>query len=107
MAKRDNEAIVRRIIEEAFNQGKLGVIDEVISPDYVNIDPAAPEPIRGPAGMKEMVEGYRAAFPDLKLTINDQVSSGDKVVTRWTATGTHKGDLWGLAPTGSRRPSLA
>ena len=45
---------------------------------------------------------YRTAFPDMRITIEDQVAEGDKVVTRWTASGTHQGDLMGIDPTGRR-----
>ena len=53
----------------------------------------------GPDGLKQFVQIYRGAFPDVRITINDQIAEGDKVVTRWTATGTHKGQLMGIAPT--------
>ncbi len=49
-----------------------------------------------------MIGMFRAAFPDLNITIDDQVSEGDKVVTRYTFRGTHKGDLMGIAPTGKQ-----
>src|SRR2546430_876197 len=51
-------------------------------------------------GEKQIVAGYRAAFPDLVVRIVDQIEEGDRVVTRWTARGTHTGDLWGIAATG-------
>jgi steroid delta-isomerase-like uncharacterized protein len=53
----------------------------------------------GPEGVKQFVQIYRTAFPDLKITIEDQVAEGDKVVTRWSATGTHKGDLMSIPAT--------
>jgi predicted ester cyclase len=45
---------------------------------------------------------YRTTFPDVRITIEDQVAEGDKVVTRWTGRGIHQGDLMGIAPTGTR-----
>jgi predicted ester cyclase len=56
----------------------------------------------GPQGFKQFVEIYRGAFPDVHFTINDQIAEGDKVATRWTATGTHKGALMGIAATNKR-----
>ena len=93
------KAISRRELE-IFSSGDLSIADEIISPDYVGHDPATPEPIRGPEGVKEQAAGYRAAFPDLEVTIDHQVTEGDYVVTRWTARGTHDGELFGTAPTG-------
>jgi predicted ester cyclase len=52
--------------------------------------------------MRQFVQIYRGAFPDVRLTINDQIAEGDIVVTRWTATGTHNGELMGIAPTSKR-----
>ena len=57
--------------------------------------------MRGPEGFKEYVRAYRSAFSDLHIQIEDQIAEGDKVVTRWTGTGTHDGDLAGIAPTGT------
>jgi steroid delta-isomerase-like uncharacterized protein len=102
MGRTDVKAIARREIEEIFGQGKLEVADEVIAPNYVGHDPALPEPIRGPEGVKEAAAGYRAAFSDLTCTVDQQVAEGDTVVTRWTARGTHDGELFGVAPTGKQ-----
>ena len=95
----DNKAIARREVE-MFSTGDFSIADEIYSPDYVGYDPAKPEVIRGVEGAKEEAAGYRAAFPDLKLTIEQQVAEGEYVVTRWSASGTHDGDLEGIAPTG-------
>ncbi len=94
------KAIARREIEEVFNAGDLDVVDELYAAEYVGHDPALPEPVRGPAGVKEQVSGYRAAFPDLRLTAETMLAEGDRVVIRWTAVGTHEGELFGVAPTG-------
>jgi steroid delta-isomerase-like uncharacterized protein len=94
------KAIARREVEEIFTAGDLAVVDELYAADYIGHDPTRPEPIRGPAGVKEQVSGYRTAFPDLQLTADEIVAEGDLVVTRWTATGTHEGELFGVTPTG-------
>jgi steroid delta-isomerase-like uncharacterized protein len=97
-----NKAASRRVAEELFAGGKLDLADELFDSSFVGHDVAMPEPIRGPEGLKEQAKGYREAFPDLKLKIEDQIAEGDKVVSRWTATGTHKGDLFGISPTGKQ-----
>lgn len=102
MSSEQNKAIVRRGYEEAWNKGNLAVIDEILASDSVGYDPVNPEPIRGPEGLKQTISMYRDAFPDLSFTIVDQVAEGDKVATRWTSRGTHKGDLFGTAATGKQ-----
>ncbi len=97
-----NKALARRLVEEAFNQGRLDVTEELVASDYVGHDPSLPEEVRGPAGVKEVIAGYRAAFPDIQVTIEDQIAEGDLVVTRWRATGTHQGELMGMPATGKQ-----
>jgi steroid delta-isomerase-like uncharacterized protein len=97
----ENKTISRRFIEEAFNKGNVDVIDEIVSSNIVTHDPAAPPNMpAGSEGVKQMVLGYRSAFPDIKVTIDDLIAEGDKVVTRWSARGTHEGELMGIPPTG-------
>jgi len=92
----------KRIIEEIFGAGNYELAHELIGADAVGHDPAQPQPIMGPEGVAESARGYRDAFPDLTLTVNQQVADGGYVATRWTAKGTHKGDLFGIAPTGKQ-----
>lgn len=99
MGPAENKKIVKRFIEEAFNQGNLGVIDELVAGDFVN-HAAGLQDARGPAGMTQFVTTYRTAFPDYACTIDDQIAEGDTVVTRWTARGTQNGPLMGILPTG-------
>lgn len=95
-----NKAIVRRSYEEVFNAGDLDVVDELVSTDFVAHTPSGD--IQGATQMKQYVMTLRAAFPDLRITIEDQIAEGDKVVTRWSATGTHTGPFQGIPPTGKR-----
>ena len=95
-----NKAVVRRAIEEVYNQGNLDVVEDLVSSDFVVH--ASSEDIHGPDGMKQFVASLREAFPDLHLTIDDQVAEGDRVVTRWTARGTHTGPFQGMPPSGKR-----
>jgi steroid delta-isomerase-like uncharacterized protein len=90
----------RRILEEVFGAGNYDVIDELIAADAKGHDAALPEPTIGPNGVKDAARGYRSAFPDLKLKIEQVVAEGDHVAIRWSARGTHKGELFGIAPTG-------
>lgn len=93
------KSIVRRIVEEPWH-GSFDVIEEFVAPDYVGHDPAEPEPIRGPAGVRANAEKYIAAFPGGSITVDEQIAEGDRVATRWTGRGTHTGELAGIAPTG-------
>jgi steroid delta-isomerase-like uncharacterized protein len=95
----DNKRIARRTIEEVYNAGKLEAIDELFAPEFVGHDVASPEPVRGRDGLRQQAEGYRSAFPDLRLTTDEQIAEGDSVCTRWTARGTHRGELFGMAAT--------
>ena len=95
-----NKELARRSIEEIWNQGKLAVIDELVASTATFHDPSVPGgKFTGPEGMRQFLQIYRGAFPDVRITVDDQIAEGDKVVTRWTATGTHKGALMGIAPT--------
>ena len=101
MSTESNKAISRRFLEEVFGQGKLAVADEIVAPDHVDHGPGAlPGVPHGPEGSKMLVTGYRNAFPDIHFTIDEQIAEGDKVVTRWTGHGTHKGELAGIPATG-------
>jgi steroid delta-isomerase-like uncharacterized protein len=98
-----NKALTKRAIEEGWNQGKLQVFDELVAANCVFNNPTLPGgKITGPEAYKQVAQMYRTAFPDFRLTINDQIADADKVVTRWTVTGTHKGAMMGIAPTGKR-----
>jgi steroid delta-isomerase-like uncharacterized protein len=98
----ENEALVRRYVEEVYDQRKLEAVDEIFAPDFTLHDPDLPGGARGPEGIKRVVETFVDAFPDLQVTLDDELSSGEKVVTRWTSRGTHQGELMGIAPTGRR-----
>ena len=101
MSTETNKTIIRRFLEEAFGQGNLAVVDEIVAPNQVNTGPSAlPGMPSGPEGIKMLISAYRNAFPDIHFTVDEQIAEGNTVVTRWTAHGTHNGELAGLAPTG-------
>jgi steroid delta-isomerase-like uncharacterized protein len=95
-----NKAIVLRHWEEVVSKGKLDLIDETFAPDFVAHE--ADQDIRGPEGVRQFIVMLRAAFPDLQVTVEDVLAEGDKVVQRWSARGSHQGELMGLAPSGKR-----
>ena len=99
MSTEQNKAIVRRYHDELFNKGNLAVADEVFDPNYLNSAFGKLGLPRGPEGFKQYVSMMRTGFPDFHLTIEDQVSEGDKEVHRVIARGTHKGDFMDIAPT--------
>ena len=93
----------RRLLEQSFNTGGFELIDQLVAPEALNHDPALPaqmRDLRGPAALKRVVTMYRAAFPDIRMIVDDVIASDDKVVLRWHSEGTHRGELAGLAPTG-------
>jgi steroid delta-isomerase-like uncharacterized protein len=102
MSTEENKTIVRRVNDEVWSKGQLDVIDELIADDFVATVVGAPEQIRGPQGFREFVVMYRTAFPDLRITVDEQFAEGETVVTRWTATGTNEGELMGMPATGKQ-----
>jgi steroid delta-isomerase-like uncharacterized protein len=97
-----NKTLERRLIEEVWNRGNFAVVDELVASDYVGHSSTPADETRGREAYKQFYAGLRRAFPDLQVTIEDQVAEGDRVVTRWTARGTHRGEFRGIPPTGKQ-----
>ncbi|MCB2263687.1 MAG: ester cyclase [Candidatus Thiosymbion ectosymbiont of Robbea hypermnestra] len=95
-----HKEVMRLYWEEAINKGNYSVLEEVADPNYVLCTPG--QELHGVEDLKGLLASYRTAFPDAHLEIDDMVFEGDKVVTCFTVTGTHKGDLTGIAPTGKQ-----
>lgn len=95
-----NKTIERRLIEQVWNRGNFAVVDEMIASDYLchSSDPATET--HGTAGYRQFYARLRDAFPDFQVTVEDQIAEGDRVVTRWRASGTHRGEFQGIPPTG-------
>ena len=96
-----NQALVRRLMEEDISRGDETAADAIIHPDFVDHT--------NPPGMQHGIEGHRAivrlfrsVFPDLEWRIDDLIAEGDKVVARTTMRGTHQGGFFGIPPTGKR-----
>jgi predicted ester cyclase len=98
MSTEQNKSVIRRIFEDAMNQGRPELYDELIHPDYVNHD--FPTPAPGVEGFKIVDAMFKAAFPDMQVVIEDEVAEGDRVATRGYFTGTHQGEFMGIPPTG-------
>ena len=99
MSAETNQAIVHRYVEEGYNAGNMAVLDELFAVDFVNHDPAQPS-VRDLQGLKQLIMAQRAAFADIRTTVEDLVASGDTVVKRFTVRGTHTGDFNGIPATG-------
>jgi steroid delta-isomerase-like uncharacterized protein len=96
MSLEENKAIVRRFIE-AYNKRNLDSVDEFIAPDYFDHTNKVDA-----EGLKQLFNMGFKAFPDWHETIEDIIAEGDKVWVRISYTGTHKGEFFGLAPTGKK-----
>ena len=94
------KAIARRFYE-IIETGDLASADEIVAEDYVN-HKAIPGQKRGLEGYKDVVRAVKAGMPDIRYTIEDQIAEGDKVLTRYSATGTHQGELFGVPATGKQ-----
>ena len=93
-----NSQLMRRAFAEIMLRGNVDAVDQLFARDFAGHDTAG-----GTFGREEFKEGVRAmlaAFSDRQVTIADQVSDGDKVATRWTATGVHSGPFQGIPATG-------
>ncbi|MDH3601605.1 MAG: ester cyclase, partial [Candidatus Tectomicrobia bacterium] len=91
-----NKALARRFLEETQNTKNLAVVDELVAPVFVGHTAV----VQGITALKDAIGSNLAAFPDLQITIEDQRSEGNTVVSRYTARGTHRGVYHGIAPTG-------
>ena len=98
-AEEKNKALVRKFFEEAWGKGNLAAVAEFMATDYVaHHVPSGLPP--GAEGLKQLIAAYRTAFPDLKSNLNDIFGKGDRVAFRWSVSGTHLGDWFGVSPTG-------
>ncbi len=100
MTVEENKALVHRWVE-LWNTGNVDAVGEFVTPDYVRHDPNGPT-VHGPKAEQQLVAMYLAAFPDLRFTIEHLVGEGDTVAGRYTARGTHRGELLGIPPTGKQ-----
>ena len=95
----NNKAAIRKFLEEVINQNRMDRANDLVVEDFVELDPL-PGQRQGREGLKEVLGMMRAAFPDIHWTAEEMVAEGDKVVTRFTWTGTHRGEFLGIPATG-------
>jgi steroid delta-isomerase-like uncharacterized protein len=100
MSAEENKELVRRYLA-AVDRRDEATLDAVLAPEYRYHVPGQPAPLDR-AGLRAFVAAFQAAFPDLTHTVEDQVAEGDRVATRSTNRGTHRGELMGMPPTGRR-----
>jgi steroid delta-isomerase-like uncharacterized protein len=98
----ENKAIVRRLYEAVWNERKLEVVDELISPSHALHDPIAFGSQIGPESYKQRVVELTTSFPDLRFTIEDIITEKGKFVVSWIISGTHKGEFMAIPPTGKK-----
>jgi steroid delta-isomerase-like uncharacterized protein len=99
-----NIGAVQRILEEAWSRGNLDPIDELVAEDYLGHDPVLGDSDR--EALKKRIRSYRTSFPDLTFEIDEIFEAGDKVVTRWRATGTFEREFMGMEPTREQGPPV-
>src|SRR5436309_1430248 len=101
MSADENKALVRRYLSTLWDRGETDAAADLLAAAIVRHAPPSTEgEVRGPAAFQQVVGMYRAAYPDLRIDVEAQVAEGDTVVTRWTARGTHRGELMGIAASG-------
>lgn len=97
-----NRGLIEFYFMDIWSHGNLDLLDKVISEDYINHNPSSPNPEPGPKGLRPIIQEMRRGFPDLRYEIQDLVVTEDKVVARTIVRGTHRGEVWGLKPTGRK-----
>ena len=100
MSTDQNKAVIRRFYDEVWGQGHLEVANEVFADDYVRHDLRPNPALPGPAGQMKVAGDFRAAFPDLTMTVELMLAEDDLVAARWAMEGTNTGPWSGVAPTG-------
>ncbi len=102
MSAETNKALVRRFFDEVCNGLKLEVADQLIAADHVYHDPVIRAAV-GPEGIKRVIVPQPQSFTEMRWVIDDMVTAERNiVVTRWTGTGLHTGDVAGIPATGKR-----
>ncbi|MGC2598847.1 MAG: ester cyclase [Nitrososphaeraceae archaeon] len=101
--EQENEALSHRFHMEIFQEGKLALADEILTPDFVLHNPVLPSELTiGPESIKRFASEVVDCLPDRQFTHHEAISKGDKVLIRWTVTGTPKRDFLGV--TASDKP---
>ena len=99
-AEKNNKALVRRFVEEFWNEGNTSAADELMASDAEIHMPTGE--VVDVDGLKGFAGSFRDSFPNWHSTFEDLIAEGDRVAERWTGRGTHRGELQGIPPTGKR-----
>ena len=102
MSADEHKTVIRRLTDEALNQGNLDVLAHVLADTFTYHDPANPQ-VTSRDDYQQFVTALRTAFPDIHFTIEDEVADDDTLAVRWTMRGTHRGDL--VMPEGPLTPT--
>ena len=94
-----NKEVIQAFLEDVINEGRLERANDLVKEDFVELDPL-PGQAQGREGLKAVIYGLRSAFPDMHWVVKEMVAEGEKVVTRFVWTGTHRGDFLGIPGTG-------
>jgi steroid delta-isomerase-like uncharacterized protein len=96
----ETKALVQRFYDEGWNNNDLSVYDELVAEDFTEY-PGVPG-LTGREGFRQLNVIFKGAMPDLVVTVDQMIVEGDRIACRWTSTGTHEGELFGIPPTGSK-----
>jgi steroid delta-isomerase-like uncharacterized protein len=102
MSPEESKMLFNRFVEEVFHRGNLGALDRLFTPDALIHDPGVE--VRGPVALRPAVRDFLAAFPDLRITIEDLIAEGDRLAVRYRGEGTHRA-MWRGVPAGGKRIS--
>lgn len=93
---------ILRGYEEGWNKGNLAVLDELLTADFQGHDPSSPTGVVSRDEVRNILTQIRTAFPDVRREALDHVAAADRIAVRWRVTGTHRGTLGTMPPTGRR-----
>jgi steroid delta-isomerase-like uncharacterized protein len=96
----ENKALASRLYAGLAGQAGLSLADELVAEDFVDHNPPGPDIAPGREGLKQVFTEFNSAFPDMTLTVEDQVAEGDKVVSRLRFSGTQQGEYIGMPASG-------
>ena len=101
MLPAENKAVITSFVEEVINQGQLQRADDLVAVDFLELDPL-PGQRQGCEGLKQVIGAFRTAFPDIHWVIEEMIGEGEKVFSRFTWHGTHRGEFFGIPATGKQ-----
>lgn len=98
---KQNKEICKRFFDELHDKGNFDIIDELVHPNVISHDPFPGQP-KGSEGVRSTMNIFRTAFPDLKLIHNDMIAEDDRVMIKFTATGTHQAKFMNIPATNKK-----